>query len=235
MPGLDLYARDVLRPVVEASFHRPTPQSKIAIDAARKEATATTVQAAAVRTLLADGDVLRLTQPGAMLAAENQLRRLLAVAWEDLGDDIQKMLITAEYFGDQVPRGYDHSGPVLGLCAACERLIIDRLFVPSRSCVGDEYRRVTFGEAAATLRRLPRARSGKIEALRRWTSSQPGADLDALARCGKAMLGVNRWRVSAAHSVLVDKETWDKTHTMVLDRQGGLLVQLSGALPGVCL
>lgn len=34
-----------------------------------------------------------------------------------------------------------------------------------------------------------------------------------------------------AHAVLVDKGTWDKTHTIVLDRQNGLLVQLYAALP----
>jgi hypothetical protein len=31
--------------------------------------------------------------------------------------------------------------------------------------------------------------------------------------------------------VLVDKATWDRTHTLVLDRQKGLLVQLCEALP----
>jgi hypothetical protein len=47
------------------------------------------------------------------------------------------------------------------------------------------------------------------------------------------MLKVNRWRIAAAHSVLVDKATWDKTHTVVLDRQQGLLVRLCAALPDV--
>lgn len=33
------------------------------------------------------------------------------------------------------------------------------------------------------------------------------------------MLAVNKWRVAAAHAVLVDKATWDQTHTIVLDTQ----------------
>jgi len=120
---------------------------------------------------------------------------------------------------------------VLGLFAACERLTRDRLFRPSHEILGDEYRRVTFGEAADTLRRLPRWRDGKIETLRRWAARQPGIDIEAPGRCGKAMLAVNKWRIAAAHAVLVDKETWDKTHTIVLERQHGLLVQLCAALP----
>jgi hypothetical protein len=90
---------------------------------------------------------------------------------------------------------------------------------------------VTYGEAAETLRRLPYWRGGREESLRRWASEQPGVDIQALGRCGKAMLAVNRWRIAAAHSVLVDKATWDNTHTIVLDRQKGLLVQLCAALP----
>lgn len=231
MDGLDDYLATVVRPAIDRAFHVPNIQTKGAVEAARKEAAASVVQAAAVRTLIADGEVVRLTQPAAMVATENNLRRLLADRWQSLGDDVQKMLITAEYFGDQVPAGFDHSGPVLGLFAACERLTRDRLFRPSHEILGDEYRRVTFGEAADTLRRLPRWRDGKIETLRRWAARQPGIDIEALGRCGKAMLAVNKWRIAAAHAVLVDKETWDKTHTIVLERQHGLLVQLCAALP----
>jgi hypothetical protein len=231
MDGLDDYLTAVVRPAIDRAFHVPSIQTRAAAEAAREEAAASAVQAAAVRTLVADGEVVRLTQPAAMVATENNLRRLLAALWNSLGDDIQKMLITAEYFGDQVPAGFDHSGPVLGLFAACERLIRDRLFGPSREVLGDEYRRVTFGEAAYTLRRIPHWRGGKIETLRRWAARQPGADIEALGRCGKAMLAVNKWRIAAAHAVLVDKGTWDKTHTVMLDRQPGLLVRLCAALP----
>lgn len=231
MDDLASYMADVLRPAIERSFHAPSPTSKAAVDAAQAEAEASAVQAASVRTLVADGEVVRLTQPTAMIATENHLRRLLVDIWDSLGDDIQKMLITAEYFGDQVPTGFDHSGPVLGLFAACERLTRDRLFVPSDSALGGEFQRVTFGEAAETLRRLPKWRGGREQTLRSWAQRQTGADIQALGRCGKAMLTVNKWRIAAAHAVLVDKATWDKTHAIMLDKQGGLLVRLSAALP----
>ncbi len=231
MEDLAGYMADVLRPAIDRSFHTPSPTTKAAVDAAQAEAEASAIQAAAVRTLVADGEVVRLTQPTAMLATENNLRRLLSEVWDSLGNDIQKMLITAEYFGDQVPIGFDHSGPVLGLFAACERLARDRLFTPSDSALGGEFRRVTFGEAAETLRRLPKWRGGREATLRNWAAGQPGTDVAGLGRCGKAMLAVNKWRIAAAHSELVDKATWDKTHTIVLDKQNGLLVRLTAALP----
>lgn len=231
MEDLHAHVADVIRPAIEQSFHVPDPTTKSGVEDARQEAAADAVQVAAVRTLVADGEVVRLTQPRAMLATENNLRRLLATTWDALGDDIQKMLMTAEYFGDQVPEGFDHSGPVLGFFAACERLVRDRLFSPSDVVLGGEFRRVTFGEAAETLRRLPHWRGGREQTLRAWARHQRGTDVEGLGRCGKAMLSVNKWRIAAAHSVLVDKPTWDKTHRVVLDRESGLLVQLHTALP----
>lgn len=225
------YLRDTVRPAIEQSFHNPLPISKVAIAEQRDEVRATAVQAAAVRTLVADGEVVRLTQPMAMNAAENGLRRQLDAVWETLDEDVQKMLITAEYFGDQVPEGFDHSGPVLGLFAACERLVRDRLFGPASSLMGGEFDRVTFGEAGRTLKRLPIWRSGSEKRLREWADQQQGTDVSGLGRCGKAMLKVNKWRIAAAHSVLVDKATWDNTHTIVLDKEHGLLVTLCAALP----
>ena len=159
------------------------------------------------------------------------MRRTLGEVWDSLGNDIQKMLITAEYFGDQVPEGFDHSGPVLGLFAACERLVGDRLFGPSQAVLSDEYQRVTFGGAAEALRRLPVWRGGRERTLRRWVEQQPGADVAALGTIGVVMLKVNRWRIAAAHAVLVDKTTWDQSHTAVLGGHDGLLVKLCRALP----
>jgi hypothetical protein len=228
---LDDYMTDVLRPAIESTFHAVDPVRKEEVDSAEREKQTRVVQAAAVRSLQADGEVVRLTNPNAMLAPENSLRRLLAEHWDNLGNDIQKMLITAEYFGDQVPVGFDHSGPVLGLFAACERLATDRMFAPSRSELGPLFERMTFGGAAQSMKRLPVWRTGKERALREWLEDRGGADIDALGRLGKVMQRVNKWRIAAAHAVLVDKETWDRTHTIVLGEGSGLLIQLDEALP----
>jgi hypothetical protein len=141
------------------------------------------------------------------------------------------MLITAEYFGDQVPPGFDHSGPVLGLFAACERLVTDRMFGPSRADLGPVFERMTFGQAAQTMKRIPERRSGRERALREWLERAAGADIDALGRLGKEMQRANRSRIEAAHSVLVGKDTWDETHTIVLGESSGLLIRLDAALP----
>ena len=211
--------REKLRPAIERTFHAPISEPKQAADAAQEERSANVAQVAAVRTLVADGEVVRLTQPNALLATENHLRRLLSAVWGALPEDIQKMLLTAEYFGDQVPEGYDHSGPVLGLFAACEALIRTRLFQPADQAVGGAYRRVTFGEGALALKRLPKWNSGPEAQLRRWATRQPGTDIEQLGRCGKAMLGANKWRIAAAHAVAGHKETWDDTHIVILDRE----------------
>jgi hypothetical protein len=230
-PDLIAYAHETLRPAIERTFHAPIGEPKQAVEAALEERNANVAQIAAVRTLIADGDVVRLTQPNALLATANHLKRLLSAVWGDLPEDIQKMLLTAEYFGDQVPEGYDHSGPVLGLFAACEALIRARLFGPSDQVLGGVYRRVTFGEGALALKRLPRWNSGPEAVLRRWATRQTGTDIEQLGSCGRAMLSANKWRIAAAHAVLVNKETWDATHTVILDRQRGLLLQLCAALP----
>lgn len=230
-PELSDHVAVQLRPAIDELFHLASPVSRDAVTEQESETRASEVQGAAVRTLVAGGEALRLASPTAMVAPENHLRRLLPGIWEQLGQDIQRMLITAVYFGDHVPEGFDHSGPVLGLFAACERLTRDRLFGPSDAAVGGDYRRVTFGEAAEALRRLPRWRGGREQALRQWAQQQAGADLAGLERCGQAMKLVNKWRIAAAHSVLVDKATWDRTHVVVLDQNNGLLKQLDAALP----
>ena len=51
------------------------------------------------------------------------LRSQLPTVWDRLDEDIKTILVTAEYFGATAPEGADLSGPLLGLSAACERLL----------------------------------------------------------------------------------------------------------------
>ncbi len=48
--------------------------------------------------------------------------------WELLGEDAATMVVTAEYFGQTAPADADHSGPLLGLAAACERVLYEVFF-----------------------------------------------------------------------------------------------------------
>lgn len=229
--SLGTYVRDRLRPAVDQTFQRQSPRvGSVEYIDAQQEQRAEQVQAAAVRTLLADGAVVQLTQPGAMRSAENNLRRSLGPTWDVLPDEVQRMLITAEYFGDQVPDGFDHSGPVLGVFAACERLARERLFDPLRALHPQRFDRMTLGEIGAVLRRVPRGRAPRERLARNWLQ-QAAVDLGRLAACGATIQKTNRWRIAAAHADLVDKETWDNSHRAILEPNGGLLVRLATALP----
>jgi hypothetical protein len=181
------------------------------------EVTTAAGQRAAVETLLT--------------ATENHLRRSLPGTWDLLGDEIQRMLVTAEYFGDQIPEGYDHSGPVLGVFAACERLITDRIFVPLQRDHPAEFHRVTLGQAAYYLKATSKSRGDlAVRLVRAFIAQDNQLDGPKLAKCGGVLLGINKWRQAAAHSRLVDKTTWDAAHRAIIGEGSGLLHRIAEAL-----
>jgi hypothetical protein len=50
--------------------------------------------------------------------------------WDSLDAETRRMLVSAEVYAVHLPEGMDHSGPLLVLCAACERELNLRFFVP---------------------------------------------------------------------------------------------------------
>jgi hypothetical protein len=50
--------------------------------------------------------------------------------WDSLDGETRRMLVSAEVYAVHLPEGMDHSGPLLVLCAACERELNLRFFVP---------------------------------------------------------------------------------------------------------
>jgi hypothetical protein len=65
--------------------------------------------------------------PDALDRSRKALRSNLINTWDHLDADTQRMLATAEHFGSEASADMDHSGPLLGLAAASERLL--RAFV----------------------------------------------------------------------------------------------------------
>jgi hypothetical protein len=61
--------------------------------------------------------------PDALERSAKALRANLLDTWDRLDGGTQRMLATAEFFGGGVTPAMDHSGPLLGLAAGCERLI----------------------------------------------------------------------------------------------------------------
>ena len=121
----------------------PTHETPAVVTAARHSVSQ--VQAKAVTDLL-----LRGSGPADRIAWPlfGTLQRAAGV-WERLDDDIQTILVTAEYFGATAPDGADLSGPLLGICAAFERLLCenDRVFarlqehLPACALARDAWRR----------------------------------------------------------------------------------------------
>ena len=85
--------------------------------------------------------------------------------WDDLDDDTRRMVLSAELYGSQQLEDLDHSGPLLVMCAACERELNLRVFTrvvamfshdtrPDGSHVIDTH--ATLGGAIETLHRAER-------------------------------------------------------------------------------
>ena len=67
-------------------------------------------------------------EPSSLAPVEKTTSASLGAIWEMLSPDVRRMLVTAEFFGATAPKEADHSGPLLGLAAACEGVIAKNLF-----------------------------------------------------------------------------------------------------------
>ncbi len=89
-----------------------------------QEEVAAVRQALAVEAMAAAAAAL---PPGSLAPTRKSTAASLHEVWKLLSEQTQTMLVTAEYFGHQAPDGADHSGPLLGLAAAVERVLHESL------------------------------------------------------------------------------------------------------------
>jgi hypothetical protein len=164
------------------------------------------------------------------------LRSQLPAIWDRLDDDIRTILVTAEYFGATAPEGADLSGPLLGLSAACERLLCGSGQVLSRlAAAHPQYVRspVTLG-SALLLKRARRPREPYEQAVRSFIDADASTDGTALMAMAGELLDLNDHRRAAAHTEVVFRDRWHKGHAMVLGSGDsavpGLLPRLAAAL-----
>lgn len=146
-----------------------------------------------------------LLPPNALDRARKTLRSNLIHTWDRLDTDTQRMLATAEHFGLESSAAMDHSGPLLGLTAACERII--RAFViglnvplPGALTLG---RLLNLLREAATNRPDPPSR--QLGLALDQTSISPSelvALIDDLFRVNK------QYRIPAAHTDVVEEGLW---------------------------
>lgn len=170
---------------------------------------------------------------GSLEPFKREVAGLLEEAWIRLDDDTARMIATAEYFGMTAPDDADHSGPLLGLAATCERVLYLRLLDPVRMTHRREFADVkTLGATISCLRdalgRAPRTDAGRALAAE---IASRGLDHARLAELEVALHQMNiRYRIPAAHRELVDQNLWQTGRLSILRPGTGLLRQLLDVL-----
>lgn len=149
-----------------------------------------------------------LDQPLAAAALERAtkgLRSNLLETWGRLDPDTQRILATAEHFGGEASLGMDHSGPLLGLASACERVL--RLFVEGIGVPG--LGSLTFGRMLRLLRDAATARPSPLaQAVGEELDKRPVAKADLVPLIDD-LFELNRdYRIPAAHADVVEEEQW---------------------------
>ncbi len=156
--------------------------------------------------------------------------------WDRLDADLKTILTTAEYFGATAPEGADLSGPLLGLSAACERLLCGEGQVLSRLAAAepDHVRSPTTLGTAFLLKKARRPREARDEAVRAFIDADVSVDGAALLAMAGALLDLNGHRRAAAHTEVVLRDRWRVGRGLVLgsgdSATPGLLARLVEAM-----
>jgi hypothetical protein len=171
--------------------------------------------------------------PASLAPTRKQTAATLHSIWTRLSQATQTMIVTAEYFANTAPNDADHSGPLLGLAAAAERLLREAIFDPAvAESPGTFESAQTLGYCLRILDLALRNHPDReAQTIRRTLGRRPEINqqqLRAIVPIAKAM---NReYRIPAAHAELVSETTWAKGREVILHPSKGLLTQLVGAL-----
>jgi hypothetical protein len=203
----------------------------IAAGGAAGEEAISLVQERVVAALL---DKARALPPGSLDPFRRLLEGQLPATWSALEPEVQVMLVSAEYFGATAPDGADHSGAVLGLCAACERILCGEggLMKRMSEALPDHVRRpVTLGSVKLVHKaRRPQGEAG--QAIRAFLTNDVDAGIDDLLALASDLQHLNERRIAAAHTEVIDRERWQACRGLVLghgDQDApGLLARLAG-------
>ena len=153
--------------------------------------------------------------------------------WDRLGEPTQTMLVTAEYFGQQAPRDADHSGPLLGMAAACERVLYEHVFARLES-VGPAI--FPPGQTFGTLLRwltdsMRYRRTEQGRAVAAFIAREQALDGSALRGLIDDLWRLNNdYRIPAAHRDLVPAQLWVAGHEHILTGPYAVLPRLALAV-----
>lgn len=217
-----------LSPEAVAAFVAAQPEGGAK---AAQEATTAVVQHQAVQAMASGAAALPAsTLEPVRKATAAQLHEI----WESLSADVQVMLVTAEYFGINAPSDADHSGPLLGLAAACERLLYEGFF----DFLGSRHpalfpSSLTFGTLIYHLNDAfrPHPRSDEGRAILAALPDLHQVDVALLRDLVGELRDLNvRYRIPAAHRDVVAQDVWVGGRARILEVPNGILVKLARAL-----
>jgi hypothetical protein len=191
-----------------------------------EEVVAAVRQEAAVQTML---DAAYALPPGTLEPVRKSTAANLHEVWTLLNTEAATMVVTAEYFGQNAPADADHSGPLLGLAAACERVLYEVLFeevIGQKPGIFQESQ--TLGSLIHALhdatRQSPRSPEGEVVANHLDMVEINPAGLRRLVN-DLRKLNVE-YRIPAAHREVVSQHLWVAGRSFILAPQLGLLSRL---------
>jgi hypothetical protein len=149
--------------------------------------------------------------------------------WDLLSEAAATMVVTAEYFGQNAPVDADHSGPLLGLGAACERVLYESVF--DEAIRRDPH---AFNDGL-TLGSLIHLLGIAMRGHARFPDGQAVAEylvelnvnMDMLRPVVADLRKLNvDYRIPAAHSDVVSQRLWVNGRAFILSPQTGVLPRL---------
>lgn len=159
--------------------------------------------------------------------ATKNLRSNLLETWELLDQPTRRMLATAEHFGSSATQDMDHSGPLLGLAAGCERVlrlhaVAAGVLLDSKSTLGRLLRQ--YREACEV---VPAREAQGLNGVLR----SAGVNLAEMRALIDEMFRLNkRYRIPAAHADVLEEDDWIRGRALILVGDRSLLTRLVRSL-----
>lgn len=228
-------AFDALAEILLAALDEldPSARSQAEGPGAESEEHTARVQEKAVTDLLLRAQAL---PAGSLDPYRHLLRSQLPAIWDGLDGEVQTILVTAEYFGATAPDGADLSGPLLGVSAACERLLCGNGQVLARLAAAlpdDVYSPVTLG-SAIIIKKARRPKDDASQRVRDFIDGDAATDGTALLDLAGSLMGLNDFRKAAAHTEVVGRDRFQDGRAMVLgsgdSATPGLLARIVAAI-----
>jgi hypothetical protein len=151
--------------------------------------------------------------PDSLERSRKALRANLLTTWDKLDDDTQRMLATAEHFGGGVTPDMDHSGPLLGLAAGCERLL--RVFMRGLGVSLPE--KLTLGQMLRVADDACQGDQSATSTAVRAALVDRGIDLAGLHDLIVDLFVLNAdFRIPAAHADVLEEDQWFRGRAAIL-------------------